>query len=55
LSKILSPRLGGNKCREPQLDNVKGVRDTGTFGPAWNISLETSPLGNPAEEEVDEL
>ena len=52
---MVSPRVDGNKYREPQLDNVKGVRDKRTFCAAWNVSLKISPLGSPAEEEVEEL
>lgn len=37
------PALGKNKYSNPQLDNVQRVKDLGTLGTKWDVSVKSLP------------
>ena len=37
--------INGNKCKDPQPDNVQKVRDLRTLIPKWDISIKCPPRG----------
>lgn len=53
-SGTLPPRVGGNKYRDSQLNNVQRVRDLRTLSPEWVSPSNPSPKvsGNPTEKET---
>ena len=35
--------VDGNKYRDPQLEKDQRVKDLGTLGPKWDVSINTQP------------
>lgn len=57
-SDMLTPlATEGNKYRDLQTDITQRVRDLGTLGPKWDVSIKSLPLalGNPMKEEAERM